>query len=221
MRYLVFYLCVFMTTVNAVPPKEALKRLIQGNQRFASDKMKHPNRTGMRREAVKLTQKPFAIILGCSDSRVPPEIIFDQGLGDLFIIRVAGNVIDAVGIDSIEYAVTVLGASVVLVLGHEKCGAVTAVVDNQASNIPTIAKLIEPAVERVRNLKGDHLVNAITENVHQVVEKIQRAPMLIKLIEEGKLEVVGGYYHLETGKVRLLEDYPRAAASSAIHSALD
>lgn len=210
-----------MAKINAVPPKEALERLIQGNQRFASDEMEHPNRTGMRREAIKLTQKPFAIILGCSDSRVPPEIIFDQGLGDLFIIRVAGNVIDAVGINSIEFAAKALGASIVLVLGHEKCGAVTAVVDNQASDIPTIAKLIEPAVEKARSLEGDYLVNAIIENVHQTVEEIQRSPILAKLIEEKKLKIVGGYYHLETGKVRLLETHPRAAASSAIHSAFD
>lgn len=166
MRYLLFYLCVFMATVNALSPEKALERLVQGNRRFISDKLKHPNRTGMRREAIKTTQQPFAIILGCSDSRVSPEIIFDQGLGDLFIIRVAGNVIDAVGIDSIEYAANHLGSSIMLVLGHEKCGAVSAVVSNQSSDIPTIARLIEPAVEKTRNLQGDHLFNAITENIH-------------------------------------------------------
>ncbi len=221
MYYLLFFLCVFMSIVNAVSPEKALESLIQGNKRFTSDKLKHPNRTGMRREAIKTTQKPFAIILGCSDSRVPPEIIFDQGLGDLFIIRVAGNVIDAVGIDSIEYAVNHLGSSIVLVLGHEKCGAVSAVVANQASDIPTIAKLIEPAVEKTRNLKGNHLVNAITENINQVVEQIQQTPVLIKLIEQKKLKIVGGYYHLETGNVDFLETHLTAAASSAIHSALD
>lgn len=221
MRYLLFYLCVFMSTVSALSPEKALERLVQGNQRFISDKLKHPNRTGMRREAIKTTQKPFAIILGCSDSRVSPEIIFDQGLGDLFIIRVAGNVIDAVGIDSIEYAANHLGSSIVLVLGHEKCGAVSAVVSNQASDIPTIARLIEPAVEKTRNLQGNHLVNAITENIHRVVAQIQQTPVIAKLIEQKKLKIMGGYYHLETGKVDLLEVHSKAAASSAIHKALD
>lgn len=210
-----------MSIANAVSPEKALERLVQGNKRFTSDKLKHPNRTGMRREAIKVTQKPFAIILGCSDSRVPPEIIFDQGLGDLFIIRVAGNVIDAVGIDSIEFAANHLGSSIVLVLGHENCGAVSAVVAKQASDIPTVAKLIEPAVEKTRNLKGNHLINAITANINQVVEQIQKTPVLIKLIEKKKLQIVGGYYHLETGKVDFFEKHLAAAASSTIQSALD
>lgn len=221
MHYLLFFLCMFMPILNAISPEQALERLIQGNQRFSSDKMKHPNRTGMRREAVKITQKPFAIVLGCSDSRVPPEIIFDQGLGDLFIIRVAGNVIDAVGIDSIEFAANHLGSSIVLVLGHENCGAVSAVISHQASDIPTVAKLIEPAVEQTRNLKGDHLFNAITANISQVVEQIEQTPMLIRLIEQKKLKIVGGYYHLETGKVDFLDTHRTAAASSAIHNAFD
>lgn len=221
MYYLLFFLCVFMSMVNAVPPEKALKRLVQGNQRFASDKMKHPNRTGVRREAVKITQKPFAIILGCSDSRVSPEIIFDQGLGDLFIIRVAGNVVAPVGIDSIEFAAHHLGSSIVLVLGHENCGAVSAVVSNKASDIPTVAKLIEPAVEKTRHLEGDHLVNATIANIHQVVAQIKETPVLRRLIEQKKLKVVGGYYHLETGKVEFLDNQGAAAASSAIHSALD
>ncbi|MDR2539329.1 MAG: carbonic anhydrase [Chlamydiales bacterium] len=206
---------------NVVSPKKALERLVQGNKRFTSDKLKHPNRTGMRREAIKTTQKPFAIVLGCSDSRVAPEIIFDQGLGDLFIIRVAGNVIDTVGIDSIEFAANHLGASIVLVLGHENCGAVSAVVANQASDIPTIARLIEPAVEKTRNLKGNRIVNAITANINQVVEQIQRTSVLIKLIEQKKLKIIGGYYHLETGKVDFFKNHLETAASSAIQKALD
>ncbi|MCL6756384.1 MAG: hypothetical protein M3A24_04460 [Candidatus Rhabdochlamydia oedothoracis] len=106
-------------------------------------------------------------------------------------------------------------------LGHEKCGAVSAVVTNQASDIPTIAKLIEPAVEKTRNLKGNHLFNAITANINQVVEQIQNTSVLIKLIEKKKLKIVGGYYYLETGKVDFFENHLMVAASSTIQSALD
>ena len=123
----------------------AIERLLAGNRRHAESRQQHPRQTPERRVEVTEGQDPFAIILGCSDSRVAPEIIFDQGLGDLFIIRVAGNVIDAVGVDSIEFAANHLGASIVLVLGHENCGAVSAVVTNQASDIPTVARLIDLA----------------------------------------------------------------------------
>lgn len=183
---------------------KALQTLIEGNQRYVKDQLEHPNRTSERREAITHTQKPFAVIVGCSDSRVSPEILFDQGVGDLFVVRVAGNVVGPLELDSIDYAVHVLGSSVVLVLGHESCGAVTAVVEDQIQTIPAIAKLIKPAVEKAKKESKEVIKHAIFANVQMVVEQLKKKKALSSLIEKKKLQVVGGYYNLKTGKVDLL-----------------
>lgn len=185
-------------------PRAALEKLRAGNQRYVEEKFLHPNRTMESRHAVAAQQRPFAVILGCADSRVSPEIVFDQGIGDLFVVRVAGNVAGPLEWDSIEYAVTVLGVSVIVVLGHEGCGAVKAVVDNQISGIPAVAELIQSAVDTVRKSPGDLLANAVKANVRFTMKSILEHDDLGQRIRDGRLVLVGGYYHLRSGEVELL-----------------
>jgi carbonic anhydrase len=187
-----------------ITPDVALQKLVEGNARSASDQLLHPNRTIERREAVVAQQNPFAIIVGCSDSRVPPEIIFDQGLGDLFIVRVAGNVVGPVELDSIEYAAKYLGSSLILVLGHQNCGAVTAVVKGQTAEIEDVAKLIEPALEGKKDMPIDAAVKANVLHVVNYLKTLDSSSCVSYLAKEGKLKVVGGYYDLNSGKITLL-----------------
>ncbi len=189
---------------NPVTPEDGLKRLIEGNKRFSQDKLTSPGRDQERRLALVSTQAPFAVIVGCSDSRVSPEILFDQGVGDLFIVRNAGNVVNDVGTDSIEYSVNHLKSSVIVVLGHQNCGAVAAVVGGQDADIESVAKLIAPAVKKVRGESGNILENAIKMNVKLTVEQLKNSSEFSKLIQDKKLIVVGGYYNLETGLVEIL-----------------
>ena len=146
-------------------------------------------------------------MLGCSDSRVPPELVFDQGLGDLFVVRVAGNVISPLGLDSIRFAVKHLKSSAIVVLGHENCGAVAAVANGTTEGVEDLALSIEPAIRNAKNKKskdGLSQVNmCVQENVRNVVTLLKKAPALAKLLEEGKLEVVGGYYDLEIGRAHV------------------
>lgn len=193
-------------------PDEALQRLKEGNQRYVSGKVVHPNQTVERRQEVAQSQHPFAIILNCSDSRVAPEILFDQGLGDLFIVRTAGNVVDDVVIGSIEYAVEHLGVQLLLVLGHQRCGAVTAAVEAAAhtgSEVPghigSIIERIQPAVQQAQSLPGDLVINATKANVLLIVNELTCcAPILSDLVQAGKLKVVGAYYDLDCGEVSFL-----------------
>jgi carbonic anhydrase len=146
--------------------------------------------------------KPFAAILGCADSRVPVEILFDRGLGDLFTVRVAGNVATPEEIGSLEYA-ALLGAQVILVLGHERCGAVTAALANEPvpGQIGSILEQIQPAIAATKGRSGDPLKNAIIANVNNQITTLKSSPVLSKLIEIDKLKIVGGYYDLDTGLV--------------------
>ena len=186
--------------------QEALKRLMSGNERYVKDKLEHPDRTSERREALTASQSPFAIILGCSDSRVSPEIVFDQGIGDLFVVRVAGNVVSRVELDSVDYAALYLGSSLILVLGHENCGAVKAVLSKNIKDIETVAALIEPAVTPFRGEKGEGvLTDAIKANVKQVVKQLKQAPVIANLMSQKKIDVKGGYYNLSSGSVEILE----------------
>jgi carbonic anhydrase len=195
--WLIFSLFAFFG--YAITPSEALTRLLDGNRRYAKDEAVYPNHSTDRREAMKEGQSPFAVILGCSDSRVSPEIIFDQGLGDLFIVRVAGNVVGPVGLDSLEYGVKNLGGSVLLVLGHEGCGAVTAVYRGQTAGIEAISDLIKPAIE-----ESESVESAIKDNIRFTVNHLKSTAVIGKLIKEGKLKCLGGYYHLGTGTIELL-----------------
>lgn len=188
-------------------PEDAFKRLREGNQRFVNGGGVCPENLEEKRESIAPKQTPFALIIGCSDARVPPEIIFDQGLGDLFIVRVAGNVIGPIESDSIDFSVDQLKTNLIVVLGHQSCGAVDAVLQGKAATdeIKHIAPLIQPAVDKTKNMPGDHLVNAIKANVMLSVKNLQNNPQFIPMIQSGKLKILGAYYQLQTGKVEWLD----------------
>ena len=186
---------------------QVLQKLIEGNKRFSSSKQSHPNQDRERRQQLVKGQKPFAVIVGCSDSRISPEIIFDQGLGDLFVIRVAGNIVDDVALGSIEYAVDHLGTQLIVVLGHSKCGAVTATVQGGAvhGHIGSIVQAIKPAIETARELPGDLTDNTIKANAGLVADQIQHSdPILSELARLDKIVVVSAYYDIESGEVHIL-----------------
>jgi carbonic anhydrase len=219
-----------------VPPAEAISRLKEGNARFTAGNPQHPHESvderkyiaansyenagtislGMtseqaakRRAELAKSQHPFAIILSCSDSRVPPEIIFDEGLGDLFIVRVAGNVLNDEGLGSIEYGVEVLGARLIVVLGHQSCGAVDAAMKTVAAkgtapgHIQSLVTAIKPVVDSTP--KGD-LDTMIKANVKHVVDALRSStPILKARVDSGEVQVIGGYYTLETGAVTFLD----------------
>jgi carbonic anhydrase len=184
----------------------ALAKLIAGNQRYVADQLVHHHQSGRRMRAIATGQHPFAIILGCADSRVPPEIIFDQGLGDLFVIRVAGNILDDAILGSIEYAVKELGTSLVLVLGHERCGAVAATIKHAevSGHISTLLNAIQPAVDRAKSELGDLLDNAVRANIELVVEQLKASMPVAELVQHNRLKVVGAQYNLDRGKVEII-----------------
>ena len=198
-------------TGGAVSAEDALKKLIEGNKRYVDGKSVNPRRNPARRTELAGGQHPFAVVLSCSDSRVPPEVVFDQGLGDLFVIRTAGHVVDEMAIGSIEYAVEHLGTKLIMVLGHKRCGAVTAAVQSfdapahkaaEVCNICSIINAIRPSVEKVKDKQGDLLDNSVKANVKMVAERLRSSkPVLAELAADGVLKVVGGYYDLDTGAV--------------------
>ena len=184
-----------------------LQELLEGNARYVASKASHPRQDQGRIAEVSKGQHPVAVIVGCSDSRIPPEIVFDQGLGDLFVVRSAGNVVDDVGMGSIEYAVDHLGVGLVIVLGHGKCGAVMATVQGGEAHghIGSIVRAIVPALEKAKAAGGDLTDNTIRENVRLIVDQIGSSrPILSKMKEEGKLKVAGAYYDIESGKVEVI-----------------
>jgi carbonic anhydrase len=189
---------------------DALTKLLDGNQRYSQDHPEHPNLSAQRRTDLVNGQHPFATVLGCSDSRVPPESVFDQGLGDLFVVRLAGNVADTVAIESIDYSVTHLGVRLVMVLGHDKCGAVTAAVigHEEPGDVGPMLRELRPAVAASRNMPGDKVENAVRENVILTVQKLSTSKELRGMVKSGDLKIVGGIYHLATGKVEILEPAP-------------
>lgn len=187
-------------------PQVALHRLIDGNLRFINDQSQCPDRDTERRAELSTKQHPFAVIIACSDSRVSPDIIFDQGVGDLFVVRVAGNVVGSLELNSIDYAIRILNASLIVVVGHENCGAVDAVLQGKAQDFPAIAKLIEPAVQASKNQPGNALDNAIKTNVHKMVYQLKNFGPFKTSIQSNELEVLGAYYHLESGKVEFFKD---------------
>lgn len=192
-------------------PKDVLARLFAGNERFATGKT---TRVGLKPEDFKMGvqgQAPFAAILGCADSRVPPELVFDTGVGDLFVVRVAGNVLSGSGPivkGSIEFAVAELGVRVLMVLGHSRCGAVAAAIqhidadDALPGAIGDLVDLVKPAVVAAKGSPGDKLDAVIRANVQRCVARAKEAdPILSKFVQKGELEVVGGVYSLDTGRV--------------------
>lgn len=191
---------------NNMTPDEALRQLMAGNQRFVAQKRKSPNQDVVRLNEVAKGQKPYAAILGCADSRVPSEIVFDQGLGDLFVCRVAGNIAIAEEIGSLEFGAAVLGTKVIMVMGHERCGAVDATIKGTPvpGQIGSLLDAIRPSLAKAKGLSGDPLENACKANIAYQVEKLKASPVLTELITAGKLKIVGGYYDLDTGKVSLV-----------------
>lgn len=194
--------------VVGLAAEDALKRLVTGNARFVSGKSVRPNQSAERREETAAGQKPFAIILTCSDSRVPPEVIFDRGIGDIFIIRTAGNVVDDIAIGSIEYAVEHLGVKLVVVLGHKKCGAVDATTKGGEApgHIGSIVDKIKPAVAKAKNKGGNLLDESIKENMKMIVEELKESrPILSEFVEKHELKIVGGIYDISSGSVKFAE----------------
>jgi carbonic anhydrase len=199
----------FAAEPSKVSPEEALKRLTEGNARFVSGHLNHagPEQIAEARGAGSEGQSPFAVIVGCSDSRVGPEIVFDQGIGDLFVVRTAGEVVDSVALGSVEYAVEHLGSSLILVLGHERCGAVAAAVAGakEPGHIPAVLEAIEPALIQTKGMSGDPVENAVRAQALDVAKQLQSAePILAKRVQSGTLKIVAARYDLSTGKVELL-----------------
>lgn len=197
---------------DGVGPTEALERLIEGNRCFVAGQLSRPNQTPERRRAVASGQFPYAIVLGCSDSRVPPEIIFDAGLGDIFSVRVAGNVIDSAGLGSIEFAVAEFEAPLIVVLGHSQCGAVKAAIDVVKTGaviggpIGGLVDRIVPAVRRVLDQPGDLLANAVRANVENgIAEILASEPILATRERIGSLDITGAVYDLASGVAELVE----------------
>jgi carbonic anhydrase len=209
-----------------VPPDEAMHRLMEGNRHYVDNKLTHAaTSNAASRTALAGTQHPYAVILSCSDSRVPPEIIFDKGLGELFVVRVAGNIPDPVVLGSIEYAAEHLGSTLIMVLGHERCGAVIATVEAKgkssgSSNIDAIVSAIEPSVDlavtECAACKGEkdcaatkksELVNCvIATNAHQVAAHLTaNSKILEHLAEENKIRIVVANYDLDDGKVTVVK----------------
>ncbi|BBD63911.1 carbonic anhydrase [Nostoc commune NIES-4072] len=189
-----------------ITPDKALQELLEGNDRFVKAKRRNPHQTRSRLVEVAKGQKPFASILGCADSRVPSEIVFDQGLGDLFVCRVAGNIATPEEIGSLEFGSLILGSKVIMVVGHERCGAVDAAIKGAPvpGQIGSLLEAIKPSVESSKGKEGDKLENACKANVLAQIEKLKSSSVLSELIKSEKLKIVGGYYDLDTGRISLV-----------------
>jgi carbonic anhydrase len=205
-------------TTSTVSADAALKMLQDGNARFVSGPVKRLNQGAAQRKlTAEKGQQPFAVVLSCADSRVPVEVLFDRGIGDIFVVRDAGNIATITDIGSIEYAVDHLGSPLVVVLGHSKCGAVTAAVAGGEAppNIKAIVDTIAPAVTAAKNANpdksGDALVPAaITANVWQALADIYKnSPMLREKAKDGKIKLVGAVYDLNSGKINWMGPHPQ------------
>ncbi len=194
------------TSAESLTPDAALQKLIEGNQRFVDHHPQYPDQSELRLHEVAQAQHPFATILSCADSRVPAEIVFDQGIGDIFDVRIAGNIATHEAIGSIEYAVVLLGSPLLMVMGHERCGAVTAAVQNESlpGDISTFVKAIKPALKKVKDQPGDAVENAVVANVQYQIERLKRSQLLSEQVQSGKLKIVGGRYDLDTGRVNII-----------------
>jgi carbonic anhydrase len=203
---------------DKITPDEALKLVMEGNKRFVEGKVAHPRGTMARVKDTAADQFPYAAFLSCADSRVPVEEVFDQGIGDCFVCRVAGNVATPQDIGSLEFGALVLGSKILLVIGHERCGAVLASMGRislptNPGSIPSLVPLIQPAVQTISEKVtkegiakvGDDVDATIRLNVHNQVATLKTSPILSQLEKEGKLKIVPAYYDLDTGVVQILE----------------
>lgn len=203
-----------------ISAQQAFVRLQEGNRRFVAGELDNAqSRSPARRAALAGGQAPFAAILGCSDSRVPLELLFDQGLGDLFVMRVAGNIVTNSELGSIEFAVAEFGTPLVVVLGHTNCGAVTGAVDNQTDGMPAalrfIVEQVRPAVDDVLANGGEDsqaslINNAVRANVRRSVARLEKESELLQArLTQGELRIVGAKYRLESGEVEFFDADPR------------
>jgi carbonic anhydrase len=201
------------TAFANIPPTsaKALQTLLQGNLRFQQSKAKWPNQTAARRQALAQKQAPLAIIFGCVDSRVPPELVFDQGLGDIFDIRTAGHVVDNAALGSIEFGVAELGVPLLLVLGHERCGAVSATIqavdhhEEAPGSIQALVEYIRPSVLAARGKGDQRLESAVRNNILRTVNQLSCSKIICDAVKAGKLALVGCRYDLDTGAVSMLK----------------
>ncbi|KAA8730795.1 beta-hydroxylase [Corynebacterium tuscaniense] len=197
-----------------VIPKDAWAHLLEGNERFAADASVHPRTGSVRREELRSGQEPFAAVLACSDSRVPVEMLFDVGLGDLFVVRTAGGCVDAAVTGSLEFAVTTLGVSLIVVLSHEECGAIGAAISSfEEGDLPSdltrvFVEKIAPSVIRAKN--DGHDERCVVEEIHaaETAEHlIHRIPPVQAKIADGSLGIVAARYRLEDGRVTVVEEH--------------
>ncbi|WP_433169496.1 carbonic anhydrase [Kribbella sp. CA-247076] len=194
-----------------VDGNQALQRLLDGNARFVADREENLDEGVARRVAVSKGQEPFATVIGCVDSRVPIELVFDQGLGDLVVVRSAGEALDHSVIGSLEFGVAELHTPLLMVLGHQRCGALTATMKAvdagqrtaEAGEMGYLVESLAPAVRQVAGKPGDRLTNAIHANVELTLAKLRQSPVIGPLEKSGKLKLVGAYYELDTGKVTI------------------
>ncbi|MGE5401380.1 MAG: carbonic anhydrase [Ignavibacteriales bacterium] len=211
-RLLAFITCIFLSSslFGQSAGEQSLSKLLEGNKRYLSGQQKDKNYEKERAE-LATGQKPYAIILTCSDSRVPPEIIFDEDLGELFVIRVAGNVIDEVTLGSIEYAAEHLNSPLLVVMGHSNCGAVKACLEGGhfSANISAIVTRIKHATDLAQKDSKEKAGQLDSAVKHNVVDQLKDCLMNSKIVEEleheGKLKIVGGVYNIETGAFELVE----------------
>jgi carbonic anhydrase len=192
-----------------ISPDQALHLLKEGNERFVNGKSTRPRQDFKRIREIATGQSPFATIIGCSDSRVPAEIVFDQGLGDLFIVRTAGQVSSSASWGSIEFAEEILGTKLIVVLGHTQCGAVAAAVNlsEVPGHVVTLVNAIRPAVEKAKEKNPSNLLEAaIKENIlMQVAQLKSLEPVLSKKAREGSIKIIGALYDLSSGRIEFFE----------------
>jgi len=191
-------------TINV--PNDALQELKQGNKRFIDGKQINTNYKAQI-EKTKLDQKPHSLILSCLDSRVPPEIIFDQGIGNVFVARVAGNVEDPNILGSMEFATIIKGTKLIVVLGHSKCGAVSGAIDNaELGNLTQLVNQIKPAIIGDESNKTQMLEESAKNNVRITIENIlEESPLIAELVKDEKVKIIGAYYNIDNGKVEFLD----------------
>lgn len=199
----------FAHNIDNLSAEKAIKKLEQGNARFVQLHQKHPDETKQRRKDMLKGQHPFVVILSCSDSRVPPELIFDQGLGDIFEIRNAGNVLNKHVIGSIEYAVMHCGVKLIVIMGHQDCGAIAATLSgvSETEYIKALEDSIQPAVEQCKaNGKEVNSDNVVKAHVMQDIDELMAQDTeLVKYMKEHNVKIVPAYYHLDSGKVDFLK----------------
>jgi carbonic anhydrase len=189
---------------TSIQIESALQKLIEGNKRYKNGEAIHPNQSAECRAESANAPHPFAVILSCSDSRVPTEIIFDCGIGDLFVVRNAGNVINDEVLGSIEYAVEYFGVRLIVVLGHNRCGAVSAAVQtgNFPGHINSLIDALQPALEKAKKQSGDLIENTVNENVAMAVQKLKSSGAVIEpFIHHGTLKIIGATYNMDDGSI--------------------